>query len=170
LYLKDAGEEQLSSSSIVTFHSVNCVVDGMMITPSSAAFFACGHTVLYVGVLYLRQASRPSATQSKPGSLVIRARFMAVIMACILSIIANRYILGQAMLEGQRTGIELWDNALVGWGEWNIDFRKMLEAWLLTALLFLGPIVERLWILRGWRTIKEDVVDSATSLLGWRKL
>jgi hypothetical protein len=139
-----------------------------MITPLSATFVALGHTVLYVGILYLRHETRPSPERSNFHPSVIKARFIAVTIACVLSIVANRYILQGARLEGQRTSIALWDDVLGGWGEWNIDIRKTVEALLLTVLLFLGPVVEKLFILQGWRTLETDIIDSATSIMGWR--
>jgi len=139
-----------------------------IITVQKAIAISALHTLLYVGVLYLREASRPSTTKSKDFPSVIKARFAGVIIACILSVFINRYIINQARQSGQRTEITVWDNILGGWGELKLDLNQTFLAWRLTALLFLGPLVERLWILEGWRGIGSGVTDSLTSLNGWR--
>jgi len=144
---------------------------GMMTTiinVKQAILVSAAHTLLYVGVLYLREASRPSATKNKDIPSVIKARIAAVIIAVVLSISGNRYIIEQARQSGQRTGIAGWDNILRGWGEWKLDLNQTFLAWRLTALLFLGPLVEKIWINEGWRNIVGETIGSMTSLAGWR--
>ena len=139
-----------------------------VITLQKAIWTAVGHTALYVGVLYLREASRPSPTKHRELPSVIKARISAVAVACILSIFVNRYIIEQARKSGQRTGIEEWDEILGGWGEWELDLWKTLHALALTMLLFLGPLVERLWIWGEWRELGSGVKNALTTLWGWR--
>jgi hypothetical protein len=38
----------------------------------------------------------------------------------------------------------------------------------LTALLFLGPLVEKIWISGGWRYISSEIRWALTSVFGWR--
>jgi hypothetical protein len=139
-----------------------------IITVKKAVLLSAAHTLLYVGVLYVREASRPSATRNKDYPSVIKSRAAGVCVALILSVFGNRYTIEQARQEGQRTGIPEWDAILGGWGEWKMDVNQTLHAWGLTALLFLGPLVERLWIEEGWRDFRSGVVDAMTSLIGWR--
>lgn len=138
------------------------------ITISKAMWIAAGHTLLYVGVLYLRKASRPSPTQNREYPSVIKARMSAVTVACLFSIFGNRYIIEQARKSGQRTGIEEWDEILDGWGEWELDIKKTIHALALTMLLFLGPLVERFWIFKEGRDIYGGLKNGLTSLIGWR--
>ena len=139
-----------------------------VITVKNAVLISALHTFLYVGVLYLREASRPSTTKNKDVPSVIKARIAAVLIAVILSIFSNRYIIEQARQSGQRTGIQEWDNILGGWGEWKLDLNQTFLAWRLTALLFLGPLVEQIWIQEGWKQIGRGLIDALTSLTGWR--
>ena len=139
-----------------------------IITVKKAVLLSALHTLLYVGVLYVSEASRPSPTKNKDFPSVIKSRAAGVCVALLLSMFGNRYIIEQARQAGQRTGIREWDNILRGWGEWKLDAHSTLHAWGLTALLFLGPLVERLWIEEGWRDLGSGVVDAITSLIGWR--
>ena len=138
------------------------------ITVNKAVLLSALHTLLYVGVLYIREASRPSANKNKDFPSVIKSRTAGVCVALILSIFGNRYIIEQARLAGQRTGLRTWDNILGGWGEWKLDINQTAHAWGLTALLFLGPLVERLWIEEGWRRFADRMAHAMTSLIGWR--
>jgi prenyl protein peptidase len=138
------------------------------ITVLNAVIFSALHTLLYVGVLYVREESRPSHTKSKDYPSVIKARFTGVSLALVISVLGNRYIIEQARQSGQRTGIPVWDDILGGWGEWRLDLEKTIHALLLTALLFFGPLVERYWLLEGWRDIGSGIYEALTSLTGWR--
>jgi prenyl protein peptidase len=139
-----------------------------IISVKKAVLLSVIHTLLYVGVLYVREASRPSATRNKDFPSVIKSRAAGVCIALILSVFGNRYIIEQARQAGQRTGIREWDTILGGWGEWKLDVHQTLHAWGLTALLFFGPLVESLWIEEGWRDFRNGVVNAMTSLIGWR--
>jgi prenyl protein peptidase len=139
-----------------------------IITVQKAIVISAVHALLYVGVLYVREASRPSPSKSKDHPSVIKARFAAVAVACLLSVFGNRYAIKQARQIGQTTGIAAWDDILGGWGEWKLDPKQTLHALGLTALLFLGPLVERLWIKGGWRYIASEAYWAVTSVFGWR--
>jgi prenyl protein peptidase len=138
------------------------------ITVQNAIFLSAVHTLLYVGVLYVRAASRPSLTTTKENSNVIKARFAAVAVACTISVFTNRYIIKLARENGQKAGLDEWDGILEGWGEWKIDVWKTMQALGLTALLFLGPLVERICIQGSWRYFWGDLKFSVTTLFGWR--
>lgn len=139
-----------------------------VITVKKAILLASAHTLLYVGVLYLREVSRPSTTKNKDFPSVIKARMISICIAIVLSIFGNRYIIEQARQTGQRTGIAGWDGILGGWGEWKVDLNQTFLAWRLTALLFLGPLVERILIREEWRGVTTGTIDALTSLTGWR--
>jgi len=139
-----------------------------VITVKKAILLASAHTLLYVGGLYLREVSRPSTTKNKDVPSVIKARMVSVCIAVVLSILGNWYIIEQARQSGQQTGIVGWDIILGGWGEWKFDLNQIFLAWRLTALLFLGPLVEKIWIQDGWRGIITGTIDALTSLTGWR--
>ena len=138
------------------------------ITLRDAIILSTSHTMLYVGVLYVREASRPSPTKSKEFPSVIKARFAAVSVAVLLSVLANRYIIKNARQSGQRTGIPAWDDILGGWGEWKLDLWKTWRALILTAILFFGPLVDKFWVMGEWRGIYSGINNAATSLSGWR--
>jgi prenyl protein peptidase len=138
------------------------------VTVQNAVALSAVHTLLYVGVLYVRAASRPSLTTTKDNPSVIKARFAAVAVACVISVVANRYFIKQAREVGQKTGLDDWDTILEGWGEWKVDLRQTIHALGLTAFLFLGPLIERLWIQQGWRYFWKDLHYSVTSIFGWR--
>jgi len=139
-----------------------------IITVQKAIFLSAIHTILYVGVLYVRDASRPSPIKNKDYPSVIRARILAVAVAVLISVFLNRYVIENARNVGQRTGIPEWDAILGGWGEWKPDLKRTLNGFLLTALLFLGPLVEKFWIEEDWRYARADIQASMTSLTGWR--
>jgi prenyl protein peptidase len=141
---------------------------GAEITIPKAILLSAAHTILYVGVLYLREASRPSRTKSKDVPSVIIARSTAVLVAVVISVLFNWYIIEQARQAGQRTGIPIWDNILGGWAEWQLDVGEMFRALGLTALLFLGPLVERIWIWEEWRRFPSGIKESLNTLIGWR--
>jgi len=138
------------------------------ITVRKAILLSALHTVLYVGVLYLRSASRPSPTKSKDVPSVIKARTAAVVVAVLISIFANRYIIERARRAGQTTGIPVWDEILSGWGEWKPDTGHILAALRLTALLFWGPLVERIWIWEDWKRFPWGMIQSLSTLIGFR--
>jgi prenyl protein peptidase len=138
------------------------------ISTQTALLLSTIHTLLYVGTLYVREASRPSITNSRDVPSVMKARFVAVGVACVLSVFGNRWVIHQARKAGYRTELDGWDDVLGGWGEWEIDFWKTLRALGLTAVLFLGPLVDRLWILEGWRYFWSDTHYAVKSLEGWR--
>jgi prenyl protein peptidase len=138
------------------------------ITVQNAVVLSAVHTLLYVGVLYVRAASRPSLTTTKENPSVIRARFAAVAVACVVSVFANRFLIKLARENGQKTGLDEWDQMLDGWGEWKVNVWQTIHALGLTAFLFLGPLFERVWIQEGWRSFSSELHYSVTSLFGWR--
>jgi prenyl protein peptidase len=99
---------------------------------------------------------------------VIRARFAAVAVACVVSVFANRFLVKLARENGQKTGLDEWDQMLDGWGEWKVNVWQTIHALGLTAFLFLGPLFERVWIQEGWRSFSSELHYSVTSLFGWR--
>ena len=123
---------------------------------------------LYVGVLYLREASRPSPIKGKDVPSVIKARMAGVAVAVVLTVILNQFVIEGAQQAGQRTGIQVWDDILKRRGEWRLNVTKTLHALNVTATLFLGPLLESLWIEGEWRNVDEGVANALTSLRGWR--
>jgi prenyl protein peptidase len=138
------------------------------ITLLNAVILSSIHTLLYVGVLYVREASRPSPTKHTLHPSVIKARTIAICVAVALSIALNRYVLEVARKAGQQSGIPGWDNTLEGWGEWQLDLRQTWSAFFLTATLFFGSLVERLWLFEGWKDILPGTKESMTTWIGWR--
>ena len=139
-----------------------------IITLQKAIWLSAFHTCLYVGVLYVREASRPSPIKNKDVPSVIKARILGVIVAVVLSVLLNRVAISKARSAGQLTGIRTWDEIPGGWGEWRSNLNQTFRALLLTAVFFFGPIVETLWIEGGWKYIGEGVVGSLTTIRGWR--
>jgi hypothetical protein len=139
-----------------------------IITVQKAVWLSALHMFLYVGVLYVRDASRPSPVKGKDVPSVIKARMAGVTVAVALAVILNQFVIEKALQAGQRTEIQVWDDILERRGEWQLNLGKTLRALNLTATLFLGPLLKSLWIEGGWRDVGEGVKNALTSLRGWR--
>lgn len=113
-------------------------------------------TLLYVLPFYLSSTTRPSPTLSRDAPSVIRARIRIVTAACVVSELAV------SCLIVEQGGISLRDALrLQGW--WPVGVGEVARSLLLTAILFTGPLFERV-VESGGR----DLLPSVSGWIGWR--
>ncbi|PKY06063.1 prenyl protein protease [Aspergillus campestris IBT 28561] len=127
----------------------------------TAAVFSAALILVYVAPFYLSSATRPSQTLSRDTPSVIRARIRAVTLSCIISVIA---VLG-LLIQNDVTVPEAMH--LLGW--WPIGLAEVLCTLLLTAILFVGPLFER--VAEGeWKhgSPVGRIYESLNSWAGWR--
>lgn len=93
-------------------------------------------TLIYVVPFYLSSSTRPSPTLSRDAPSVIRARIRAVTTACIVCTLA---IMALVMYKGNASLSEALK--LLGW--WPVGPAEIARSFLLTAILFAGPLFER---------------------------
>ncbi|OLL22039.1 putative CAAX prenyl protease 2, partial [Neolecta irregularis DAH-3] len=104
-------------------------------------------------VLYILPSFRPNKSQTKDDPSVIKRRFCAVCLACLLSF----YITSFYTFDSIRF-IKLWP----------VKLEKMASGVYLTLLLFSGPLFEWQWADKGWKTCLLDGVDDMACWIGWR--
>ncbi|KAL4877673.1 Sucrase/ferredoxin-like-domain-containing protein [Aspergillus karnatakaensis] len=137
--------------------------DEPVISAQAAAGISICLTLIYVLPFYISPATRPSTTLSRDAPSVIRARIRAVTLSCIICSLAVLWL-----IVGKDDSSVLEALELMGW--WPISFADIVRSFLLTAILFLGPLFERgvaegewsEW-LRGTR-----ISETLGSWIGWR--
>ncbi|KAI1102592.1 hypothetical protein F4804DRAFT_262170 [Jackrogersella minutella] len=114
------------------------------ISTRTAVFLLVLYTFIYVVPFYLSSTTRPSRTLSRDAPSVIRARIASVSLTCIVCSAITFVIL---TFQGQATTPE----ALHALGYWPVGLVETGKCFLLTALLFAGPLYEYLVVDEGWR-------------------
>ncbi|KAK9369520.1 hypothetical protein V1509DRAFT_619702 [Lipomyces kononenkoae] len=119
-------------------------------------------TIVYVGVLYIHPRTRPSATVSRNDDDVIKSRVVAILLSSVVSGVITAWILSK---DGGTT-----QDALKSLRIWPIPpvvelFRSSL---LITAILFIGPLVEKIVFSNGWKYLRADVEIALTGWIGLR--
>ncbi|KAK9239117.1 CAAX protease self-immunity-domain-containing protein [Lipomyces kononenkoae] len=119
-------------------------------------------TLLYVGVLYIHPRTRPSATVSRNDDDVIKTRVIAILFSSVLSGVVTAWLLSK---DGSRT-----QDALKLLGIWPIPpamelFRSSL---LITAILFIGPLADKIVFSKGWKYLRADIEVALTGWIGLR--
>ncbi|KAJ5669215.1 hypothetical protein N7462_010285 [Penicillium macrosclerotiorum] len=129
----------------------------------TVALFSIALTLLYVVPFYLSPATRPSPSLSRDAPSVIRARIRAVTGSCIVCSLIVLWIIVDQGNSSVGAAINL-----LGW--WPVDPADILRAWLLTAILFLGPLYERGVVEGEWRTWfrRSKWSESLGGWIGWR--
>ncbi|KAI1781461.1 hypothetical protein F4818DRAFT_38509 [Hypoxylon cercidicola] len=102
------------------------------------------YTVIYVAPFYLSPKTRPSPTLTRDAPSVIRARIASVSLSCVVCSFITFLILTSP---GQATTSE----ALHALGYWPVGPVETVKCFLLTAVLFAGPLYEYLVVDEGWR-------------------
>ncbi|KAK9376112.1 uncharacterized protein V1513DRAFT_396917 [Lipomyces chichibuensis] len=120
-------------------------------------------TLLYVGVLYIHPRSRPSATVSRNDDDVIKTRVTAIMLSSVLSGALTAWILSNDCSISR-------EHALKSLRIWPIPpvmelFRSGL---LITGILFIGPLVEKVVFSRGWKYLRADIEIALTGWIGCR--
>ncbi|OJD13300.1 hypothetical protein AJ78_06224 [Emergomyces pasteurianus Ep9510] len=129
----------------------------------TAVFLSVVFTLLYVIPFYLSPSTRPSPTLSRDAPSVIKARVRAVTTSCFLSSLGVFcfiiYKANYAPLEALR---------LLGW--WPIGLLEIVKAFILTALLFLGPLFEAGIVMGEWKywIRGSRFAETLGGWIGWR--
>ncbi|KAJ5663698.1 hypothetical protein N7507_004429 [Penicillium longicatenatum] len=127
------------------------------------ALLSVALTLSYVVPLYLSPTTRPSPSLSRDAPSVIRARIRAVTASCILTSVA---VLWLTVSQGNHSlGSAI---TLMGW--WPISVSDIARSFLLTAILFIGPLFERGIVESEWRSWfrLSKLSESLSGWIGWR--
>ncbi|KAK6362019.1 hypothetical protein TWF730_005722 [Orbilia blumenaviensis] len=128
----------------------------------SAVLLSVLFTCVYVGVLYIHPLTRPSPRQSRDAPSVIRLRIRAVYTSCLITTASTLYAL--RVLGGLDVA-----TSLKYMGIWPVSVVDIARGLFLTAVLFVGPLAEKLWLERDPRDdLVMDIKTSLSSWIGWR--
>ncbi|KAK9380630.1 CAAX protease self-immunity-domain-containing protein [Kockiozyma suomiensis] len=117
------------------------------------AFLTCTLlTALYVGVLYIHPGSRPSATISRNDSNVIKYRVIAITISTVIAAVMTSWILNGWQFSLNPLYIMVSLRMLPAPSFFEL-FRSSL---LITAILFVGPLTEKLIFSQGWREFDQS--------------
>ncbi|OTB08470.1 hypothetical protein M426DRAFT_51977 [Hypoxylon sp. CI-4A] len=116
------------------------------ISTRTAVFLLVIYTLIYVVPFYLSSKTRPSISLTRDAPSVIRARIASVSLTCIICSAITFVILTS---QGRATTVE----ALHTLGYWPIGLVETAKCFLLTAILFAGPLYEYVVVDEGWRDL-----------------
>ncbi|KAK9466625.1 CAAX protease self-immunity-domain-containing protein [Lipomyces arxii] len=122
-----------------------------------------GLTIGYVGVLYVHPRTRPSSTVFRNDNAVIKARVTAITFSSTLSAVATAYILTSSNKFSISRGLD----AIRVWPVPPI-WELLRSSMLVTSVLFIGPLVEKLILNKGWKYLREDLTEGLTGWIGIR--
>lgn len=128
LHISNAGESPLSSN----------------VKTIPAIIILAVYVVIYVLPLYLFSSTRPSSTQNRDMIPVIRARVASVIRSCCACSILTWLIIFAHSNGSAITSLHLM-------GYFPVGFTETLKALLLTAILYIGPLFEEVYVESEWR-------------------
>jgi prenyl protein peptidase len=126
--------------------------------------FQISSTVLYVLPFYLFDTTRPSPTLSRDSDSVIQARIRLVTISTAVSTLITSYIVYAC------TGLSR-SEIVQFLGFWPIYLEQIVKSLSLTALLFLGPLFERVIIEEGYKryfTSPFPLVAELSTWVGYR--
>lgn len=120
-------------------------------------------TVAYVLPFYISKTTRPSASLSRDAPSVIRSRVRAVSLSCVA---CTFFVIALASLQANISLLAALK--LLGW--WPIGFLEIAKSFLLTAVLFSGPLFERGIAEGDWRSWVrgEGFSETLRSWIGFR--
>ncbi|KAI2612285.1 uncharacterized protein GGS25DRAFT_113557 [Hypoxylon fragiforme] len=135
------------------------------INTRTAVFLLVIYTLFYVVPFYISRTTRPSRTLSRDAPSVIRARIASVSLTCVVCSLITLVILTS---EGRATTAE----ALHALGYWPFGLVETVKCFLLTAVLFAGPLYEYLVIDEGWRDwlALQPVTTLCSEWMTWRNI
>ncbi|RPB05777.1 Abi-domain-containing protein [Choiromyces venosus 120613-1] len=132
------------------------------LTPFLANLFSVIYTSSYVGILYLSHLTRPQPGLARDTPFVIRARIRAVTVVTIIALVSSAVV--TYFYSSRKTYLDIAE--FLGLYVKLPLTLDILWCLLLTATLFLGPLVRRLWLEDGWR--EGNVGKMFTTWIGWR--
>ncbi|GAD91643.1 CaaX prenyl proteinase Rce1 [Paecilomyces variotii No. 5] len=134
-----------------------------VISVHTAALLSVFFTLVYVVPFYLSSLTKPSPTLSRDAPSVIRARIRAVTAACLVSSLA---VLCLAVLKGNASLLD----GLKLLGVWPVGPAEIARSFLLTAILFAGPLFERGAAEGEWKEWfrGSKVAETLSGWIGWR--
>ncbi|EER40422.1 CaaX prenyl proteinase Rce1 [Histoplasma capsulatum H143] len=129
----------------------------------TAVILSVVFTLLYVIPFYLSSSTSPSPTLSRDSPSVIKARVRAVTTSCFLSSLG---IFCFFILKASCAPAEAL--RLLGW--WPIGPLEIAKSFLLTALLFMGPLFEAGIVEGEWKDWIRGrrVAETLGGWIGWR--
>lgn len=133
-------------------------------SPFHASVFSLLYTLCYVGVLYLSPLSRPHPNLPRDAPSVICVRIRAVTIVSIMTLTVTSGI--TAITTPKRSIFEVL--SFLGLFPTPSSLLGIFRSLLLTAILFTGPLVQRVCLDDGWREIKYDVSRMFSTWVGWR--
>lgn len=133
-------------------------------TPFSASIISVLYTICYVGVLYLSPLSRPHPNLPRDSPSVIRVRIRAVAVVTIVALVVTSSITFVAT--SNRSLSEVL--SFLGLSPKPSSAADILRSLLLTAILFTGPLVQRLCLDNGLKDIRDDMRKMFYTWTGWR--
>ncbi|KAI5849417.1 hypothetical protein DFP73DRAFT_571942 [Morchella snyderi] len=137
-------------------------------TPLYASLVSIIYTISYVGVLYLSPLSRPDPSLHRDSPSVIRIRIRAVTVVTIAALTVTSII--TALTTPRRTLYEVL-SFLGLLSPTPTSILDVFRSLLLTAILFTGPLAQRLWfdvVDYGWGEVKSDLQKMFYTWTGWR--
>ena len=134
------------------------------LTPFLANLFSVIYTSSYVGILYLSHLTRPQPGLARDTPFVIRARIRAVTVVTTIALINSALV--TYFYSPHKTYLDV--AAFLGIYVKLPLTLDILRCLLLTATLFLGPLVRRLWLEDGLGELQGDVGKMFTTWIGWR--
>lgn len=133
-------------------------------TPFSASIISVLYTICYVGVLYLSPLSRPHPNLPRDSPSVIRVRIRAVTVVTIVVLLVTSSITFVATPNRSLSEVL----SFLGLSPKPSSAADILRSLLLAAILFTGPLVQRLCLDNGLRDIGDDVRKMFYTWTGWR--
>ncbi|CAD0093864.1 unnamed protein product, partial [Aureobasidium vineae] len=135
------------------------------IDPHVAGGLTVLFTIIYIAPFYLSPTLRSNSITNRNTPSVIKARTRAVFWSCVASVIITVCVL---FFRGHVAVGEV----LHLLGVYPVNVLDTAESFLLVAILFAGPLFERVIVEGEWRSwgataIKETVYED---LIGWRNL
>ncbi|KAI9371694.1 hypothetical protein BJX61DRAFT_14552 [Aspergillus egyptiacus] len=134
------------------------------ISAQAAAGISVCLTLIYVLPFYVSPSTRPSATLSRDAPSVIRARIRAVTLSCIVCSLAVLWLIVAKDEEAS-----IFDALkLMGW--WPLSFTDIFRTFILTAILFTGPLFERGIAEGEWKEWLRGsrISETLRGWIGWR--
>ncbi|KAF7504944.1 hypothetical protein GJ744_001591 [Endocarpon pusillum] len=156
------------------YYDANSEKDLPIISTNIAASLSILFTLVYVLPFYLFPSTRPSPNLNRDAPTVIRARIRTVSFACFISTLSTIYLIHYQSTRTANSNniVSLETLHLLGyWPLFQHFTTSLLDPLLLTSILFLGPLFEKLVIqqsYRHWLTGPTSLPTTLRSSIGFR--
>lgn len=157
-------QEHVAGQATATTIMVYTTENPSGFTPFSASIVSVLYTISYVGVLYISPLSRPHPNLPRDSPSVIRVRIRAVTLVTIVALVVTSSI--TFATTSNQSLFEVL--SFLGLSPTPSSVADIFRSLLLTAILFTGPLVQRLCFDNGLRDIKDDVKKMFYTWTGWR--